>query len=217
MGREILPFATIFDAIGRTGIDRGRAGATCFRDDGSGLAGQPLARAARAQLPSARAAASALPGRRPARCAGHLAVPATAIRRGATCIDAWLPAVWPCWAVRAGHRDGGAHRTRRRLVRQGPTSRAAGPGTLSAGTAGAAGIDRGSRPRCCDLVVQDWGGLLGLTLPLAAPARYRGCWLDADLPGRLRSTADGGFWRWRGDLLYVVQARRSGGLDAAAR
>jgi tRNA(adenine34) deaminase len=24
------------------------------------------------------------------------------------------------------------------------------------------------------LVVQDWGGLLGLTLPMAAPQRYRG-------------------------------------------
>jgi tRNA(adenine34) deaminase len=26
------------------------------------------------------------------------------------------------------------------------------------------------------LVVQDWGGMLGLTLPMAATQRYRACW-----------------------------------------
>ena len=51
--------------------------------------------------------------------------------------------------------------------------------------------------RAVNLVVQDWGGLLGLTLPMAAPARYRGllvmntCLATADEP------LPEGFVQWR--------------------
>jgi pimeloyl-ACP methyl ester carboxylesterase len=51
--------------------------------------------------------------------------------------------------------------------------------------------------RAVNLVVQDWGGLLGLTLPMAAPARYRGllvmntCLATADEP------LPAGFVGWR--------------------
>jgi tRNA(adenine34) deaminase len=47
------------------------------------------------------------------------------------------------------------------------------------------------------LVVQDWGGLLGLTLPMAAPARYRGLLVMNTALGTGDSPLSPGFIAWR--------------------
>jgi tRNA(adenine34) deaminase len=47
------------------------------------------------------------------------------------------------------------------------------------------------------LVVQDWGGLLGLTLPMAAPARYRGLLVMNTTLGTGDSALPAGFLAWR--------------------
>ena len=113
----------------------------------------------------------------------------TAIRPGVTCTDAWC---------RCSSRPVTESWRRTCLVSARATSRPTLPSTPSAGT-----------DRCCwnwsrhwtfaavNLVVQDWGGLLGLTLPMAAPARYRGllvmntCLATADEP------LPEGFLHWR--------------------
>jgi pimeloyl-ACP methyl ester carboxylesterase len=52
-------------------------------------------------------------------------------------------------------------------------------------------------PQRVNLVVQDWGGLLGLTLPMAAPARYRGLLLmNTSLATALEPLPEG-FVQWR--------------------
>jgi len=47
------------------------------------------------------------------------------------------------------------------------------------------------------LVVQDWGGLLGLTLPMAAPARYRGVLLMNTTLATGEAPLSPGFLAWR--------------------
>lgn len=47
------------------------------------------------------------------------------------------------------------------------------------------------------LVVQDWGGLLGLTLPMAAPQRYRGLLVMNTLLGTGDAPLPAGFMAWR--------------------
>ena len=47
------------------------------------------------------------------------------------------------------------------------------------------------------LVVQDWGGLLGLTLPMAAPARYRGLLVINTTLGTGDAPLSPGFQAWR--------------------
>jgi tRNA(adenine34) deaminase len=47
------------------------------------------------------------------------------------------------------------------------------------------------------LVVQDWGGLLGLTLPVAAPARYRGLLVMNTTLGTGETPLSPGFVAWR--------------------
>jgi len=47
------------------------------------------------------------------------------------------------------------------------------------------------------LVVQDWGGLLGLTLPMAAPARYRGLLAMNTTLGTGDAPLSPGFLAWR--------------------
>jgi tRNA(adenine34) deaminase len=47
------------------------------------------------------------------------------------------------------------------------------------------------------LVVQDWGGLLGLTLPMAAPARYRGLLAMNTLLATGDAPLSPGFLAWR--------------------
>jgi tRNA(adenine34) deaminase len=47
------------------------------------------------------------------------------------------------------------------------------------------------------LVVQDWGGLLGLTLPMAAPARYRGLLAMNTMLATGQSPLSPGFLAWR--------------------
>lgn len=47
------------------------------------------------------------------------------------------------------------------------------------------------------LVVQDWGGLLGLTLPMAAPARYRGLLVMNTTLGTGDEPLSPGFLAWR--------------------
>nr|MDQ6881557.1 tRNA adenosine(34) deaminase TadA [Pseudomonadota bacterium] len=48
------------------------------------------------------------------------------------------------------------------------------------------------------LVVQDWGGLLGLTLPLAAPQRYRGLLVMNTVLATGDEALSAGFLAWRG-------------------
>lgn len=48
------------------------------------------------------------------------------------------------------------------------------------------------------LVVQDWGGLLGLTLPMAAPHRYRGLLVMNTTLGTGDAPLSSGFVAWRG-------------------
>jgi tRNA(Arg) A34 adenosine deaminase TadA/pimeloyl-ACP methyl ester carboxylesterase len=47
------------------------------------------------------------------------------------------------------------------------------------------------------LVVQDWGGLLGLTLPMAAPLRYRGLLIMNTMLGTGDAPLSPGFLAWR--------------------
>ena len=47
------------------------------------------------------------------------------------------------------------------------------------------------------LVVQDWGGILGLTLPMAAPARYRGLLVMNTLLATGEQPLSAGFLAWR--------------------
>src|SRR5918997_1664015 len=47
------------------------------------------------------------------------------------------------------------------------------------------------------LVVQDWGGLLGLTLPLASPERYRGLLVMNTVLGTGDAPLSEGFRAWR--------------------
>jgi tRNA(adenine34) deaminase len=47
------------------------------------------------------------------------------------------------------------------------------------------------------LVVQDWGGLLGLTLPMAAPERYRGLLVMNTTLGTGDAPLSPGFLAWR--------------------
>lgn len=51
--------------------------------------------------------------------------------------------------------------------------------------------------RDVNLVVQDWGGLLGLTLPMAAPARYRGLLVMNTFLATAREPLSEGFVQWR--------------------
>lgn len=48
-----------------------------------------------------------------------------------------------------------------------------------------------------NLVVQDWGGLLGLTLPMAAPARYRGLLVMNTALATAETPLPEGFLQWR--------------------
>lgn len=48
-----------------------------------------------------------------------------------------------------------------------------------------------------NLVVQDWGGLLGLTLPMAAPHRYRGLLVMNTLLATAERALPEGFTQWR--------------------
>ena len=48
-----------------------------------------------------------------------------------------------------------------------------------------------------NLVVQDWGGLLGLTLPMAAPQRYRGLLVMNTFLATAREPLPEGFTQWR--------------------
>ena len=48
-----------------------------------------------------------------------------------------------------------------------------------------------------NLVVQDWGGLLGLTLPLAAPERYRGVLVMNTYLATAEEPLPAGFIQWR--------------------
>jgi pimeloyl-ACP methyl ester carboxylesterase len=48
-----------------------------------------------------------------------------------------------------------------------------------------------------NLVVQDWGGLIGLTLPMAAPARYRGLLVMNTLLATAEGPLPAGFLQWR--------------------
>jgi tRNA(adenine34) deaminase len=48
-----------------------------------------------------------------------------------------------------------------------------------------------------NLVVQDWGGLLGLTLPMAAPERYQGLLVMNTLLATAREPLPEGFVQWR--------------------
>ena len=48
-----------------------------------------------------------------------------------------------------------------------------------------------------NLVVQDWGGLLGLTLPMAAPARYRGLLVMNTYLATAEEPLPEGFVQWR--------------------
>jgi pimeloyl-ACP methyl ester carboxylesterase len=48
-----------------------------------------------------------------------------------------------------------------------------------------------------NLVVQDWGGLLGLTLPMAAPSRYRGLLVMNTLLATGEEPLPAGFLQWR--------------------
>ena len=51
--------------------------------------------------------------------------------------------------------------------------------------------------RHVNLVVQDWGGLLGLTLPMAAPARYRGLLVMNTYLATAETPLPEGFVQWR--------------------
>jgi tRNA(adenine34) deaminase len=51
--------------------------------------------------------------------------------------------------------------------------------------------------RAVNLVVQDWGGLIGLTLPMAAPARYRGLLVMNTCLATAEEPLPAGFVRWR--------------------
>ncbi|MGL6113189.1 MAG: alpha/beta fold hydrolase [Rubrivivax sp.] len=51
--------------------------------------------------------------------------------------------------------------------------------------------------RRVNLVVQDWGGLLGLTLPMAAPARYRGLLVMNTYLATAKEPLPDGFVQWR--------------------
>ncbi len=53
-------------------------------------------------------------------------------------------------------------------------------------------------PRNIVLVVQDWGGLLGLTLPMAAPGRYRGLLVMNTTLATGELPLSPGFLAWRG-------------------
>ena len=67
------------------------------------------------------------------------------------------------------------------------------------------------------LVVQDWGGLLGLTLPMAAPERYRGLLVMNTTLGTGDAPLSPGFLAWREmcaknpefDVAPPVRARQS--------
>ena len=48
-----------------------------------------------------------------------------------------------------------------------------------------------------NLVVQDWGGLLGLTLPMAAPQRYQGLLVMNTFLATAREPLPEGFTQWR--------------------
>lgn len=48
-----------------------------------------------------------------------------------------------------------------------------------------------------NLVVQDWGGLLGLTLPMDAPDRYRGLLLMNTVVATAEVPLPEGFMQWR--------------------
>jgi len=48
-----------------------------------------------------------------------------------------------------------------------------------------------------NLVVQDWGGLIGLTLPMAAPARYRGLLVMNTYLATAEAALPEGFLQWR--------------------
>lgn len=48
-----------------------------------------------------------------------------------------------------------------------------------------------------NLVVQDWGGLLGLTLPMEAPTRYRGLLMMNTYLATAEATLPDGFVEWR--------------------
>ena len=47
------------------------------------------------------------------------------------------------------------------------------------------------------LVVQDWGGILGLTLPMAQPQRYQGLWVMNTLLATGEAPLSPGFLQWR--------------------
>lgn len=47
------------------------------------------------------------------------------------------------------------------------------------------------------LVVQDWGGILGLTLPMAAPERYKGLLVMNTTLATGERPLSAGFWAWR--------------------
>lgn len=51
--------------------------------------------------------------------------------------------------------------------------------------------------RAVNLVVQDWGGLLGMTLPMAAPARYCGLLVMNTCLATAEEPLPAGFARWR--------------------
>ena len=59
------------------------------------------------------------------------------------------------------------------------------------------------------LVVQDWGGLLGLTLPMAAPDRYVGLFVMNTLLATGEAPLSGGFLAWR------EMCRKNPGFDIA--
>lgn len=50
---------------------------------------------------------------------------------------------------------------------------------------------------CINLVVQDWGGLLGLTLPMAAPRRYRGLLVMNTCLATAEAPLPEGFIQWQ--------------------
>jgi tRNA(adenine34) deaminase len=63
--------------------------------------------------------------------------------------------------------------------------------------AGPAGAGRALDLHNVVLVVQDWGGLLGLTLPMEAPQRYRGLLVMNTTLGTGDAPLPAGFVAWR--------------------
>jgi len=77
------------------------------------------------------------------------------------------------------------------------TSRSTLPSTPSLAPPGAAGVRRALGPPCCEPRGAGLGRLIGLTLPMAAPARYRGLLVMNTCLATAEEPLAAGFVRWR--------------------